>query len=47
VAGAEAMGSRVLAPAFDVEGVGRMAFLADPQGAMFALMQNPAPEDGE
>jgi predicted enzyme related to lactoylglutathione lyase len=30
-----------------VEGVGRMAFLADPQGGMFALMQNPAPEDGE
>ena len=47
VAKAEGLGGRVLAPAFDVEGVGRMAFLADPQGGMFALMQNPAPEDGE
>jgi uncharacterized protein len=44
VATAESLGARVLAPAFDVEGVGRMGFLADPQGAMFALMQNPVTE---
>ncbi len=42
VATAEARGARVLQPAFDAPGVGRMAFLADPHGAMFALMQNPA-----
>ena len=28
----------VVAPAFDVPGVGRMAVLADPQGGMFNLM---------
>lgn len=38
---AQGLGAKVLAPAFDVPGVGRMAFLADPQGAMFALMQSP------
>ena len=32
------LGGQVVAPAFDVEGVGRMAVLADPQGAMFNLM---------
>jgi uncharacterized protein len=47
VAQAEGLGARVLAPAFDVEGVGRMAFIADPQGGMFALMESPAPEDDE
>ena len=41
VAGAERLGGRVVAPAFDVPEVGRMAVLADPQGAMFNLMQNP------
>ncbi|MGB0099170.1 MAG: VOC family protein [Nocardioides sp.] len=35
------LGGSVLAPAFDVAGVGRMAVLADPQGAMFSLMQSP------
>jgi predicted enzyme related to lactoylglutathione lyase len=35
------LGGSVLAPAFDVGGVGRMGFLTDPQGAMFALMANP------
>ncbi len=42
VALAESLGGRVVAPAFDVGGVGRMAVLADPQGAMFNLMQNPS-----
>jgi predicted enzyme related to lactoylglutathione lyase len=39
-AGAKAteLGAQVIAPAFDVEGVGRMAVLADPQGGMFNLM---------
>jgi predicted enzyme related to lactoylglutathione lyase len=32
------LGGSVVAPAFDVPGVGRMAVLADPQGAMFNLM---------
>jgi predicted enzyme related to lactoylglutathione lyase len=32
------LGGTVVAPAFDVPGVGRMAVLADPQGAMFNLM---------
>jgi predicted enzyme related to lactoylglutathione lyase len=32
------LGGQVVAPAFDVEGVGRMAVLSDPQGAMFNLM---------
>jgi predicted enzyme related to lactoylglutathione lyase len=32
------LGGTVVAPAFDVPGVGRMSVLADPQGAMFNLM---------
>jgi predicted enzyme related to lactoylglutathione lyase len=32
------LGGSVVAPAFDVPGVGRMAILVDPQGAMFNLM---------
>ncbi len=32
------LGGAVVAPAFDVPGVGRLAVLADPQGAMFNLM---------
>ncbi|MDF1604619.1 VOC family protein [Nocardioides sp. YIM 152315] len=32
------LGGTVLAPAFDVPGVGRMAVLADPQGGAFSLM---------
>lgn len=42
VAVAEGLGGRVVAPAFDVADVGRMAVLADPQGAIFNLMQSPA-----
>ena len=37
----ERLGAQELAPAFDVEGIGRMAVLADPQGAAFNLMQAP------
>lgn len=44
VAQAESLGGKVVAPAFDVPGVGRMAVLSDPQGAMFNLMQNPPSE---
>ncbi|WP_243058427.1 VOC family protein [Nocardioides sp. SR21] len=41
IARATELGGSVVAPAFDVPGVGRMAVLADPQGGMFNLMQNP------
>jgi predicted enzyme related to lactoylglutathione lyase len=34
------LGGSVVAPAFDVPGVGRMAVLADPQGGMFNLMES-------
>lgn len=33
------LGGSVMAPAFDVEGVGRIAVLADPQGAVFAIIK--------
>lgn len=42
VAQSQELGGNVVAPAFDVPGVGRMAFLSDPQGANFALMQSPS-----
>ena len=35
---AEELGGKTVAPAFDVPGVGRMAMLADAQGATFWLM---------
>lgn len=38
VARATELGGTVVAPAFDVGGVGRMAVLADPQGGIFNLM---------
>ena len=41
VAKAKDLGAQEIAPPFDVQGVGRMAVLADPQGAAFNLMQNP------
>ncbi|MFL6156159.1 MAG: VOC family protein [Marmoricola sp.] len=37
----ESLGGRTVAPGFDVPGVGRMGVYADPQGAMFNLMQAP------
>ncbi|RYJ04940.1 MAG: hypothetical protein EON52_14155 [Actinomycetales bacterium] len=41
VATAVELGGTVVAPAFDVPTVGRLAVLADPTGGMFCLMQNP------
>jgi len=38
VSRAESLGAKTLAPAMDVPGVGRMAMLADPQGASFWVM---------
>jgi uncharacterized protein len=35
---AEELGAKTLAPAMDVPGVGRMAMMADPQGAAFWVM---------
>ena len=40
VAKATSLGGSVVAPAFDVPGVGRIAVLADPQGGMFNVMAN-------
>ena len=45
VARAAELGGTVVAPAFDVPTVGRLAVLADPQGAMFCLMQNLTDEE--
>jgi predicted enzyme related to lactoylglutathione lyase len=39
VAKAQSLGGQVYAPAFDVPNVGRMAVLADPQGASFAVIK--------
>ena len=35
-----ALGGTTIAPNFDVEGVGRMGFYADPQGAIFGIISN-------
>jgi predicted enzyme related to lactoylglutathione lyase len=43
VSKAEELGGSVVAPAFDAAGVGRMAMLADPQGAMFWVMASSSP----
>ena len=47
VARAQELGAQVHAPAFDVAGVGRLAVLADPNGAAFSLMaaESPARRD--
>lgn len=42
VARAKELGGTAIAQPFDVPGVGRLAVLQDPQGAMFNLMQNPS-----
>jgi uncharacterized protein len=42
----EELGGTVIAPNFDVEQVGRMGVLADPQGAMFSIMQAFPPAEG-
>jgi predicted enzyme related to lactoylglutathione lyase len=39
VAKLQGIGGKVHRPAWDLEGVGRMAFVADPQGAVFYLMR--------
>ena len=46
VAKAEELGGQVVAPAFDVPTCGRMAVLADPQGAMFNLMAGDTTDAG-
>jgi uncharacterized protein len=38
VARAGELGGSVVAPAFEIEGIGRFAVLTDPQGAMFAVI---------
>ena len=35
------LGGSVVVPAYELEGVGRMAFVRDPQGGTFAVLQNP------
>lgn len=42
VAAAESHGAKLVVPAMDVPGVGRMALLADPQGGMFWVMTGEA-----
>ena len=37
---AEELGGKILAPAMDMENVGRMAVIADPQGAAIALLNS-------
>jgi predicted enzyme related to lactoylglutathione lyase len=37
----EALGGTTVAPNFDVEVIGRMGFYSDPQGAAFAILQDP------
>lgn len=38
----EQLGGKVIQPPFDVEGVGRMAVVADPQGAVFSIWTTEA-----
>jgi len=47
VAATTAAGGSVLVPAMDMEGVGRMAMLADPQGAVFQVMRGASPDDSK
>ncbi|MCG6862524.1 MAG: VOC family protein [Chromatiaceae bacterium] len=42
IAEAEKLGGRLLFPAMEIEHVGRFAYLQDPQGAVFAIIQHPA-----
>lgn len=37
------LGGTVLNPPFDVSGVGRIAVLQDPQGAIFGIMKSATP----
>lgn len=45
VAKAGELGASTLAEPFDIAGIGRIAVLADPQGASFVVMQNPPAQD--
>jgi predicted enzyme related to lactoylglutathione lyase len=45
VAAAERLGGKVASPAMDIPQVGRIATLADPQGAVFAILK-PLPMEG-
>jgi predicted enzyme related to lactoylglutathione lyase len=45
VASIEAAGGKTLLPAFDIPGIGRIAMVADPQGAAFYAMK-PIPPQG-
>lgn len=47
VAKLESLGGKVHRPAWDTEGVGRMAFVADPQGAVFYLMRGASDMDSD
>lgn len=44
VATVESLGGKVHMPATDLEGVGRMALVEDPQGAKFYVMRGESPE---
>lgn len=44
IATARAAGGSVLIEPFDIEGIGRMAMLSDPAGAVFWILQEPAAE---
>jgi hypothetical protein len=44
IAGIETAGGKVLMPAMDMEGVGRMALVADPQGVPFYVMRGESDE---
>ncbi len=46
VAAAGRLGGTVLAPLVDIEGVGRMAVIADPEGAALSLWQADSPHPG-
>lgn len=47
VSRASELGASVLMPAFDMDGVGRMAMLADPHGAPFYVMRGASDETSE
>ena len=45
VAKVESSGGQVLKPVFEVPGIGRIAMIADPTGAVLGIM-TPAPQEG-
>jgi uncharacterized protein len=40
---AQELGAAVMAPPMDIPGIGRFAILADPQGAVFAIIKLALP----